>query len=295
MVTDRQFSGKATRPHHNLEVRDYYTNTWLDYFLVWTNGDNLALHFGYQDGSPLSHSASLFNANKALADAIALIPGERVLDAGCGLGGSSFWLAERRGAVTTGIALGIDQVFSAKREAKRRGLSKLTSFAVADFQHLPFANAAFDVVWTQESLCHAPDKAAFFEEAYRVLRRGGRIVIADFFLRSRTMSSASHAVLQGWLEGWKIPHLWTPAEHSNAAKSSGFSNVLVRDVTRCTSRSHRRLQNLATLALPLAVLLERVGIRNGVQHGNVIASLQQYQALRSDTWFYAILSAQKLG
>jgi tocopherol O-methyltransferase len=286
---------EASKSRHNDEVADYYRDTWIDYFLVWMNGDNLALHFGYQDGTSASHSASLFHANKALADAIALKPGERVLDAGCGLGGSSFWLASHRGAVTTGIALGLDQVRSARREAHRRRLSGLTSFLVADFHRLPFADEVFDVVWAQESLCHSAAKSAFFEEAYRVLRCGGRIVISDFFLRSQAISPAHQAILEEWLGGWKIPFLWTAAQHSNAAKTAGFSSLLIKDVTRCTSHSHRRLYNMATLALPAAVVLKRIGIRNGLQHGNVISALRQYQALRSDCWFYAILSAHKVG
>jgi tocopherol O-methyltransferase len=286
-------SPEASQSHHNDEVVSYYRDTWIDYFLVWMNSDNLALHFGYQDRKGVPHSASLSNANKALADAIDIKSGERVLDAGCGLGGSSFWLATYRGAITTGIALGLNQVLSARREAERRHLTGLTSFLVADFERLPFSDGFFDVVWAQESLCHSSAKSDFFKEAHRVLRRGGRIVVSDFFLRLQSISPASEAIVREWLDGWKIPFLWTAAQHSNAAKSAGFSNVLIKDVTRCTLYSHRRLYNLAILAHPVAVVLERIGIRNGLQHGNVIAALRQYQALRFDCWFYAILSAQK--
>jgi tocopherol O-methyltransferase len=278
---------------HNQLVSDYYSQTLVDYFLAWTNPKNLALHFGYQDGAPLSHSESLSYGNKVLADTVAIMPGERVLDAGCGLGGSSFWLARHRGVATTGIALGLDQVMWARREAMRRGLFKRCRFLVADFQCLPFGDECFDVVWAQESLCHALAKLTFFKEAYRVLPRGGRIVVADFFLRSQILKASDRIVVKEWLDGWKIPFLWTAAQHSNAARSAGFSNVSISDVTRCTFRSHLNLYQKAVLALPLAVILERVGVRNSVQHGNVIAALRQYQALRSNCWYYAILSASK--
>jgi ubiquinone/menaquinone biosynthesis C-methylase UbiE len=274
-------------------VASYYRNTWLDYFLLWLNSDNLALHFGYQDGGGARHAASLSNANKALADTIGLKQDERVLDAGCGLGGSSFWLATHRGAVTTGVALGLDQILFAKREAERRNLTHLTSFLVADFNRLPFSDESFDVVWAQESLCHSAAKANFFKEAFRVLRRGGRIVVADFFLRSQSIDSANETILREWLSAWKIPSLWTAGQHANAAKSAGFSELLIKDVTRCTSQSHRRLYNLAILSLPAAVILERIGIVNDFQRGNVLAGLRQYQALRNDCWFYGILSARK--
>jgi ubiquinone/menaquinone biosynthesis C-methylase UbiE len=287
-------SPEVDQAHHKDEVANYYRSTWLDYFLLWMNSDNLALHFGYQDGGGIPHSASLTNANEVLADAINIRPRERVLDAGCGFGGSSFWLTTHREAVTTGIALGFDQILFATQEAERRRLTRSTSFSVANFEQLPFSDEFFDVVWAQESLCHSHAKASFFKEAHRVLRRGGRIVISDFFLRSQSISPANEAILREWLGAWKIPFLWTAAQHSNAAKSAGFSNLLIKDITRYTSRSHRRLYNLATLARPVAVAFKKIGIGNGFQHGNRLAGVRQYEALRNNCWFYAILSAQKI-
>ena len=285
--------GSVYRSNHNKEVSDYYSHTWLDYFSVWMSQENLALHFGYQDGNQLSHSESLSNSNRVLADTVGIMPGERVLDAGCGVGGSSLWLAANREVTTTGVALGLDQVVLARREAERRRLTGKCKFLVADFQCLPFPDRCFDVVWAQESLCHSSAKSVFFKEAYRVLRRDGRIIVADFFLRSQNIGPSNRVVLKEWLDGWKIPSLWTAAQHSNAARSAGFSCISVKDVTRCTACSHRRLYNLAVLALPIAVTLEQAGMRNAMQHGNVIASLQQYRALKSNCWFYVIFSARK--
>ena len=106
-----------SKANHNKDVSDYYSQTWMDYLLAWINLENLALHFGYQDETSLSHSRSLSHANMVLADRIGIRPGERVLDSGCGLGGSSFWLATNRGATTTGIALGLDQIVWATGQA----------------------------------------------------------------------------------------------------------------------------------------------------------------------------------
>jgi tocopherol O-methyltransferase len=194
---------------------------------------------------------------------------------------------------TTGIALGVDQVERATREADRRHLSQSCKFLVADFQCMPFADSCFDVVWAQESLCHALTKADFFHEAYRVLRPGGRLVIADFFLRSQVIAPADLLILKEWLCGWKIPCLWTAAQHANAAKNAGFWKISIEDVTRCTYQSHLRLYKMAVLAMPIAIVLDRIGARNAIQYANVLSSLQQFRALRSDCWFYAILTAQR--
>jgi ubiquinone/menaquinone biosynthesis C-methylase UbiE len=286
-------SGEGALARHKIDVADYYRNTWVDYFAVWTTRDNLALHFGLQEGVCLPHAASLANTNKVLAGLADIKPGDRVLDAGCGLGGSSFWLASNRGAIVAGVALGSDQIQFAKDEAERRKLQHLTSFYVADFEHLPFPSETFDVVWALESLCHSGDKGRFFSEAFRVLRYGGRIIIADFFLRTKVISRSSDAILREWLNGWKIPLLWTAANHANAAKLAGFTNITIKDATGRSVGSHRRLYQLSTLARPLSLLLQQVGIGNKHQHANVLASLRQYQALRANCWFYGILSAQK--
>ena len=81
----------------------YYDQTWLDYRILWLNKDNLAVHFGYTDDSTRSHTDALKNMNRVLADRVRIQPGERVLDAGCGVGGSSLWLATERGAEVVGV------------------------------------------------------------------------------------------------------------------------------------------------------------------------------------------------
>jgi tocopherol O-methyltransferase len=281
----------TTRTHD--DIRSYYTQTHLDYRAVWLDGANLAMHFGYHNDDGMGHSASLTNSNKVLADIAQVEPGHRVLDAGCGVGGTSLWLARERRAQVVGITLGADQVGAARREAMRRGSSTTAQFLVADFTALPFPQASFDIVWAQESLCHANDKAKFFQEASRVLRRCGRVVVADFMLKRRSLSTSDRALLAEWYSGWKLPGLWTAAEHVNAVTSAGLSDVSIQDVTANMLPSHRRLYGRARRARPLATLLTLAGLRNSIQQGNLTAALRQYETLASDCWFYAFLVAYK--
>jgi tocopherol O-methyltransferase len=277
----------------NHDIRSYYTHAAIDYWAAWLNRRNLAMHFGYQEDNAMGHSASLTNATEVLADIAEVSTGDRVLDAGCGLGGTSMWLARRRRARVTGIALGADQVGSARDEAVRRAVSHGTQFLVADFTVLPFVEKTFDVVWAQESLCHAADKAAFFGEAARVLASNGRLVIADFMLTRRSISGPDQKLLDEWFDGWKLPDLWTAGQHANAAHAAGLSDIRIQDVTRCTLPSHRRLYQRARRALPLALLLRLIGVRDRLQNGNFVGALRQYETLRKDCWFYGIMSARK--
>lgn len=271
----------------------YYDETWLDYRVLWLNPDNLAVHFGYTDETTRSHTDALKNVNRVLADRVNIMPGERVLDAGCGVGGSSLWLAAEREVEAVGITLASRQVEMARSNARRRGLSERVHFEVADFTATPFPDASFDVVWAVESLCHAPDKAAFYREAARVLRPGGRVVVADFVRAARPVDPKGEQLLREWLAGWAVPDIDSPGEHTSHLEAAGFTGIRLDDVTVHTRPSLRRLYRMAYWTYPLAVLGRITGVRSEVQHGNVIASIRQYQALCHGAWFYSILSASR--
>jgi tocopherol O-methyltransferase len=274
-------------------IVSYYDETWIDYRALWLNRDNLAVHFGYTDASTRGHTDALKNMNRVLAERVQIQPGERVLDAGCGVGGSSLWLAAERGAEVIGITLVARQVTMARHYAAQRGLAERASFEQADFTATPFPDASFDIVWAVESLCHAPDKAAFYREAARLLRPRGRVVVADFVRVARPVDPIGEKLLHEWLEGWAVPDIDTPGEHLGHLAAAGFAEPRLDDVTVHTRPSLRRLYRMAYWTYPLAVFGRVTGIRSEVQHGNVIASIRQYQALRHDAWFYSILSATK--
>ncbi|MEP7189784.1 MAG: methyltransferase domain-containing protein, partial [Roseiflexaceae bacterium] len=158
----------------------YYDQTWLDYRLFWLNRRTLSVHFGYTDPTTRGHTDALLNMNRVLADRAAIQPGTRVLDAGCGVGGSSLWLAQARDAIVVGITPVASQVARARRFAAMRKLGDQITFEQADYTNTPFPDASFDVVWALESLCHAPAKAAFYREVARLLRPGGRLVLAEY-------------------------------------------------------------------------------------------------------------------
>ena len=284
---------QATGSHQRDAIVAYYDQTWLDYRLFWLNRRTLSVHFGYTDTTTRGHADALLNMNRELADRAGIQPGARVLDAGCGVGGSSMWLAQARGAIVVGITPVASQVARARRFAATRKLGDQITFEQADYTNTPFPDASFDVVWALESLCHAPDKSAFYREAARLLRPGGRLVLAEYIRAARPLSAGGELLLHQWLEGWAIPDLDTRAEHVARAAAAGLADARIDDITAHTRPSLRRLYQLTRWAYPLAVTGRAVGIRSAIQHGNVIGSLRQYQVLERGLWFYSILSAVK--
>ena len=262
----------------------YYENTRFDYWVAWTNRENPAIHFGYYDEKARFHKEALLRLNEVMADLAGIHPGERVLDAGCGLGASALWLAANRGVEATGITPVPDQVKRASHHAG--GLP--VRFELADYHHTPFPDAAFDVVWACESLCHSPDKAAFYREAYRLLRPGGRLVLAEYVRTGRPLNKSQEGLLDQWLRGWAIPDIDTEAEHETHAKDAGFARLDIMDITAHTRISHRNLHQQARRWWRVGQALRFLHIRNPIQHGNHRGAICQFEALQAGAWFYAL-------
>jgi tocopherol O-methyltransferase len=281
----------ADEPRRRVEA--YYDQTWKDYRFLWLNRQNLAFHFGYHDAATRGHAAALLNTNRTLAERAAIQPGHHVLDAGCGVGGSSLWLARHRGAHVVGVTLVRSQVVQACRLAAAQGLAHRALFVQTDYTCTPFAGNAFDAVWALESLCHAADKAAFYREAARLLRPGGHLVVAEYMRAARPLPAAAEPMVREWLDGWVIPDLDTPEEHRVHATAAGLSAVQLDDFTPRARRSLRRLYRIAMVSYPFALTARVLRMRSATQHGNVIGAVRQYQALEQGYWLYGVLSATK--
>ena len=109
-------------------------------------------------------------------------PGEQVLDVGCGTGTLAIEAQRWVGSVgrVAGIDPGIQQIGRARAKAARRNLP--IDFQTGVIEHLPFPDQAFDVVFSTLMMHHLPGsvKRQGLAEIVRVLKPGGRLVIADF-------------------------------------------------------------------------------------------------------------------
>ncbi|KAI8540605.1 hypothetical protein RHMOL_Rhmol09G0276000 [Rhododendron molle] len=114
-----------------------------------------------------------------------------VVDVGCGIGGSSRYIARKYEARCQGITLSPVQAQRAQALAAAQGLANKVSFQVADALNQPFPDAQFDLVWSMESGEHMPDKAKFVNELARVAAPGATIIIVTWCHRDLSPSEKS--------------------------------------------------------------------------------------------------------
>ena len=186
------------------EIINYYDSCEKNYQHWWDLDRSLAMHAGFWDESTQTLTDALANENKVLADLADIQPGEKVLDAGCGYGGSAFFLAEHRGAKVVGITLCEQQVRKAESIAKMKNYTHTPEFYLMDYTQTTFADQSFDVVWAIESVCHAANKKDFIKEAWRLLKPNGRMIIADGFHVKNEYTESEKILLAKAVNGWAV-------------------------------------------------------------------------------------------
>lgn len=276
-------------------VVQFYEGALPGFFGPARDSASAAIHLGFWDGSTRDHREAALNANRVLASKVDLRPGERILDAGCGAGASAVWLTRELGVRVVGVNLSPGQIYRARRLAHAQGVSDRVSFERQDFTATTFPDESFDVVWAQESVCHVEDKEPFLLEASRLLKPGGRIVVADRFRSARPFGAEEEELLEYWLSGWAVPDLPTVGEFAEVARQARLSDIRIEDATAEVWPSLVRMRVKALVGYPSAKALRGLGLCTDAQLAGVRAGLEQFEALGRGLWVYAIFTATKGG
>jgi cyclopropane fatty-acyl-phospholipid synthase-like methyltransferase len=275
------------------KIIDYYQDTENAYKDSWDLNNSLAIHYGYWDEKVKTFPQSLLRMNEVMIEAAKIKPSDIVLDAGCGVGGSSIFMSEKIGCTVTGITLSERQVQQAKKNAAERKIDEQLSFEVMDYCNTSFGDASFDVVWGCESICYAEDKEQFIKEAYRLLKPGGRLVIADGFVT--TFENNDNPVIRQWLDGWQVNYLETPDRFTSFMKEAGFADVSFRNISKEAAHSSKRLNRFYYLA-SLYLLWKKIKFSKPateMQKKNIAACKFQYKGLKKGLWQYGLITGIK--
>ncbi len=190
----------------------------------------------------------------------------QILDVGCGIGGSTLYLADKFKACATGITLSPVQANRAQQRAQEAEIAgseeershpeggkvggevssafltifpselspkrAIAQFQVADALNLPFADQSFDLVWSLESGEHMPDKVKFLQECYRVLQPGGTFLLVTWCHRPTdeyplTANERKH--LEDIYRVYCLPYVISLSHYEAIARSCGFQNIRIAD------------------------------------------------------------------
>lgn len=216
---------------------------------TWSEGD-------------FSMVASLVNkVAEDLAEALQIVPDERVLDVACGSGNGAIAAARR----AWGNAVGADFVPALLERGRERAAAErlAVEFVEADAQELPFADASFDVAISIFGAMFAPDQERTAAELLRVVRPGGRIGMANWTpdggLGDLFLTITKH--LGGPPAGLAPPVLWGVEEHLRGLFGDGIAELRVEvRRSRQTFRSpDHYLEFFRAYFGPVRTAFERVG------------------------------------
>ena len=142
----------------------------------------------------------------------------RVLDVGCGLGGSARYIANKYGCSVVGIDLTDEYIDVANKLTELVNLDEKVSFKQGSAIELPFTSEKFDIVWTEHTQMNIADKEKFYGELSRVLKPKGRLVFHDVF--SGTVSEPYYPT--PWAEYNSLSSLCTQVEAKTAIQKSNL-------------------------------------------------------------------------
>lgn len=170
-------------------------------------------------------SSGGLSTTEAFTRELGLRPGMRVLDVGCGLGGSAFYLARTYAVKVLGVDLLPQMVEEAKRRAAEYRLDSI-EFVCEDIFQAPLEAESFDLIYSRDAFLHIHDKVRLFSKLLSVLRPGGTLFLTDYARGPEPHSEAfsNYRLTNGY-------DLLELVAYRDVVASAGFVDVEVTDLS----------------------------------------------------------------
>jgi len=254
----------AHTTRHAWQVRDYYDHN-TERFLRWGKDEGTAnLHGALWAPEVTSLGAAMHYSNELVAREIEQCPTpvNRVLDLGCGVGSSLFYLGRRLPGVRcfTGISLSPLQIDSARQRIPETQKNRF-HFEEGCFLQLPSERFKADFSYAIEAFAHGPDPRMFFGVQAGLLPPGGRLAIIDDCLSDELDPgglSARHVRLLGiYRRNWLLPGLQGRTALKSLAEEKGFRLIKDQNLTPYLRLGRPRDKAISLLVRFFGPLMER--------------------------------------
>lgn len=220
------------------EITSTITKFWDQTSLGWQTIWGPHIHHGYyENDDDLTPVAAQEKLIKKLIELINILPSNKILDVGCGLGGSSLYLAKYCNAIVTGITLSSKQVSIAKTQANLQNLKNL-DFKIEDALSLQsFADNSFDIVWSLESCEQFFNKELFIQQAYRVLKPGGKLLLVTWCSDREEYQDREAKQYRKLCNAFDLPYMPTINYYRSLLDQQGFELNNLLDWTTYVAKS----------------------------------------------------------
>ncbi|MXN90868.1 methyltransferase domain-containing protein [Flavobacterium sp. Sd200] len=228
MTTSTLDRDQLIHKKNTLETVHFYNEATEDYEF-WSRDFNM--HFGYYNPfrtNPFKRDSMLNEMNRQIFKRLA--NAKMLCDLGCGMGGTMrYGLTNNSALNITGITLSEFQASEGNRLLG--GLNG--NITVNDYNNTGFKNSTFDGAIAIESFCHSGHSEQSFKEAYRIIKPGGRLIVADAFLKKdfEQLCIGGNYCYKGLCEGWSLEKLGNIHTVNIMLKDIGFTNVAIEEVS----------------------------------------------------------------
>jgi len=217
----------------NQQIGHFYDRSTPIWLKTW--GEHM--HHGYYgaDGSERKdHQQAQLDLVEEMLYWGGIEQAKRVLDAGCGVGGSARYLAKRYDCEALGLTLSTEQAAQARQYTAKAGMKDQIQFQVRDMMTLNDSDGSFDLVWSMESAEHIRDKQQLFRIFYNVLAPGGRLLMATWCHRPvpPDLSKNDQILLEKIGKLYHLPPMVSRPALEVYAATAGFTEVTSGDWSR---------------------------------------------------------------
>jgi sarcosine/dimethylglycine N-methyltransferase len=252
-------------------AREYYNSSDADtfYHRVWGGED---IHIGLYE----SDEEPIFDASRRtvahMGDLLAEPgPDAHILDMGAGYGGSARYLASTFGCRV--VALNLSEVENERNRELNRAhhLDRLVEVVDGSFESVPYPDASFDVVWSQDAILHSGNRRQVIREAARLLKPGGVFIFTD----PMQTDDCPEGVLEPILARIHLDTLGSPAFYREACAEEGLEELgfeehadqLPRHYGRVLRETEAREDTLRGEISPEYIERMKKGLRHWVEGG----------------------------
>jgi cyclopropane fatty-acyl-phospholipid synthase-like methyltransferase len=204
-------------------------------FYALINSD-ISFHIGMWSGTAAHEPASVHElADRAQVrvvehciETLGLTETDHLLDIGCGAGAPAIQIARHSGGRATGINVSKGQLAEATQRADAAGIADRVTFQYGNAMELDFADESFDAALAIDLFPHLSDRQQAFNEAFRVLKPGGTLLLSEFTLRGTPPEEQFSAYLQTFQA---MPPI-APETSIGLAANAGFELVRAERMTK---------------------------------------------------------------